>query len=184
MVMTAEMGQHLIDAFYLGWYEAGTIMCCSFLFFSKGIAVKLNYHHYHYIIILTRPVLFRHGSLLPLKFQHTWEWVTGEGGRQGLWPPSCLINQQLCFYMFYIVSFHRVLFKESFVYFLKEVKTENHCGVVNLQEDEKEKQNRCLHGITCSVHYACNSPAGTQSLLGLVLNHRPSSCNSHRLTCF
>ena len=42
--------------------------------------------------------------------------------------------QQLCFYMFYVVNFHKVLFKESFVYFLEEVKTENHCGIENLQK--------------------------------------------------
>ena len=45
-----------------------------------------------------------------------------------------LLTSSSSVFVFYVVNFHKIMFKESFVYFLEEVKTENHCGIKNLQK--------------------------------------------------
>lgn len=43
--------------------------------------------------------------------------------------------------MFHVVNFHELVFKESFVYFLEEVKTEDHCGREPIEVKPAEVKN-------------------------------------------
>lgn len=65
--------------------------------------------------------------------------------------------------MFYVLSFHKVFYKQ-WTQLPKAVKTGNPW--------EDEKENRCSYSVTSSFHYVCNSPAGTQSFLGVGAHHR------------
>lgn len=128
------------------------------------------------ILLLTRPLLLRHGSYCP------WDSGvpgSGVGVREGDKAFGFLVapttNSSACTRLMYSTSTKFCLKERTLL--LKEVKTEKHYGIQNLWEDETEEENRCSHCINSGSCYAHSSP-------GLGTYHRLSAWNFHRPTCF